>query len=240
MNASRRRREWTPVGSKRSQQRHRCDGRHFVAAQNIFFSFLHGAHAGAKKAAADNAEDEHHRDDKQRVVLPCFALKNPAEKEKENEREEVIEKQDRAIPARQLKSIASRARNAFISLAQFLAGHFDEDVFRVSVVSNAHLPTSKPLRIDPLHDLDQRARRLFRTTDFDTGAVIASVGAVGLWPLGQLPRQGIERAIERECRFTVVPRSSILQITAVNQSAMIRRQSSMNRDAITQGSASSI
>ena len=47
------------------------------------------------------------------ALAPCFAHENPAEKEKENEREEVIEKQDRPIPARQFQIDLEQGEKCF-------------------------------------------------------------------------------------------------------------------------------
>ena len=84
------------------EQRHRCDRRHFVTSKNIFLALLHGAHARAEEAAAENANCRHHCDhDYARASL--LRIKGVTKNEKEHQRKEIIEEQDGAVPSRELQ-----------------------------------------------------------------------------------------------------------------------------------------
>ena len=80
------------------------------------------------------------------------------EDEKENEREEVVEEEDGAIPARQLQIDLEKSEKRFHSLvAEPFAGQLDEDVFERGTVE-MHVVELQSLGVDPLDQLDERLR----------------------------------------------------------------------------------
>ena len=77
------------------------DRRHLEAPQDVRFAVLHGADAGAEEADAQNADDQHHRhhlDDRAALL----GVKQLRKDEEENQREQVIEEDDRPVAERQL------------------------------------------------------------------------------------------------------------------------------------------
>ena len=114
---------------RRHQQRHRCYRCHFVAAKHVRFALLHRAHPGAKKSVSENSNRRHHGHDQQHDGA-LFRIVHLPEGEKENEREEIIENQDRLVPEGQLQIDDKEGVEGFHCslVAQFFSGQLDENV----------------------------------------------------------------------------------------------------------------
>ena len=70
--------------------------RDFETAQNILLAVGNDAHAGAEQARRQDAQRQHHGDH-QHDDSALIGVQELAEDEKENQREDVVEKQHRAV-----------------------------------------------------------------------------------------------------------------------------------------------
>jgi len=85
-----------PARHGRHQDGQRRNGRDFEAAQDVGLALLHAAHAGAPQAVAHDAHGEDGADEIG-DALAGAGVKHFGEREKENQREQVIEEQHAAI-----------------------------------------------------------------------------------------------------------------------------------------------
>ena len=93
----------------------------------------------------------------------ALGVEHAAEGEEEDQREQVVEEDDRPVAKREPQVVADE-REIAASFAQALAGQLDEDVFERRPLE-LHVDEFEALLVHPLHQLDQRARRMMRRHD---------------------------------------------------------------------------
>ena len=102
-----------PTGDKRChQQRRRRNGRHFEASQNVSFTLLHGAQAGAEQPVPQDAHDQnqrHHIRDRATAFGPHETRKD----EEEDERKEIVEENHRLVAKGELQIHFDKGQIAF-------------------------------------------------------------------------------------------------------------------------------